>query len=55
VCLATKMATQLGSSFSDLKCRNCDSRVRGPKYGRASPPRSSFTNGRRERKTGFCS
>ncbi|KAH9572946.1 hypothetical protein CY35_02G178800, partial [Sphagnum magellanicum] len=27
VCLATKMATRLGSSFSDLKCRNCNSRL----------------------------
>jgi len=41
-------------AFRISSCGNCHSRVRGPKYARASPPRSSFTNRRRERKTGFC-
>jgi hypothetical protein len=41
-------------AFRISSCQNCHSRVRGPKDGRAYPPRSSFTNGGRERKTGFC-
>ncbi len=50
-----KWQHDLVPAFWISSCRNCHSRVRGPKYGRATPPRSSFTNGGRERKTSFCS